>query len=238
MRPTLKDRNHHIPNGFTFYQPETGWRPRPKQSFMSVVQQLYQHRQGNPHLAAQHNWRMTMPEIESEVDDFNAKVCIANGWNKFVFSLEGGGLPPKPIALSPSDQKQINAAAGLAKKIWSGVKTINDWIESGVSPVSANVSMMRAATCASCPQNGKGDFTSWFTKPAAGAIQKQVEKLAARKLSTPFDNQINICEVCLCPLKLKVHTPIKFIKDHLTDTVIGDLKQVSGCWIIKELADE
>ncbi len=238
MRPTLRDRNHYIPNGFVFYQPETAWRPRRGQSFASLCQQLLQHRQGNPHLAAQHNWRMDLAGIEDEVDAFNAKVCLANGWNKFVMTLEGGGLPPKPIALSPADQRQISVAAGLAKKIWSGVKTINDWIDSGEPPVAPVVSARRAATCAKCPQNGKGDFTTWFTKPAAGAIQKQVEKLADRKLSTPHDGDINICEVCLCPLKLKVHTPIRFIKEHLAENVLLDLKRVGGCWIIEEIADE
>lgn len=236
MKPTLRDRNHFIPGGFIFYQPETKWRPRGGQSFSSVVDQLIRHRAGNPHLAQQHNWKMNRAEVEQEVDDFNARRCAATpGWGKFVMSLDGGGPPPKSIALSQADQRQVSAAAGLAKKIWSGVRTINDWIDSGSAPVHQTVANARASICARCPKNGQGDFTTWFTKPAAGAIKKQIEKLAERKLSTPHDAKLNICEVCLCPLKLKVHTPLPFIKTHLSDVVIADLKAVGGCWIIEEM---
>lgn len=142
---------------------------------------------------------------------------------------------PKPKAPSPSEVEQLNAAAGRARKIWSGVRTISDWIDSGAAPVAQEVADARAAICAKCPKNGQGDFTSWFTAPAAGAIKKQVEKLGDRKLTTPDSDKLNICEVCLCPLKLKVYAPMEFIKPHMADGVLADLRAVPGCWIVKEL---
>ena len=203
---------------------------------MSIVSQLYQHRLANPHLAAQHNWRTDMAGIEDEVDEFNARICLSQGWTDYIVELGGGSPPPKLMPQLQKEAEQIDAAAGRAKKIWSGVKTLNEWIDSDTPPVSPEVSARRAAVCAGCPKNTQGDFTSWFTKPAAAAIKKQVERVADRKLSTPDDARINVCDVCLCPLKLKVHTPLPFIKANMSDAVIADLQRVGGCWIISELA--
>jgi len=61
-----------------------------------------------------------------------------------------------------------------------------------------------------------------------------MEKLEERKLTTTSDDKIQICEVCTCPLRLKVHTPLKFINAHLDDDVLRDLERVHGCWIPAE----
>ncbi len=237
MPARLKDRQMQIPNGFIFYQPETGWRAPRYSSFQNLVNLIINHRRGNPALAAKHNWNLEPEAVAVELDEFNARACLSMpGWEKYVMTPgEEGGLPPKPLALSQQEAQQVSAAAGLAKKIWSGVKTLNEWIDSGEPPVATELSAKRAAICAACPKNTPGDFTTWFTKPAAGAIQKQIEKVADRKLSTPSDAVLNVCGVCLCPLKLKVHTPMKYVKAHLSEAVFRELELVPGCWIIEEL---
>jgi hypothetical protein len=63
----------------------------------------------------------------------------------------------------------------------------------------------------------------------------QIERMQERKLSTPVDDKLNVCDVCLCPLKLKVHTPLKYIKANMSEPVLADLQKVEKCWIVSEL---
>lgn len=236
MAYRLKDRNRQIPNGLRFLQPETNWQPARFASFSTIVGSLISHRKSNPHLIAQKKWSIDPDQVADEVDAFNALMCARHGWNAYITDgQESAATPPKPQALLQQEKSALAAAADKAKKIWSGIRTLNDWIDSGTPPVPKDKAEARAAICAACTKNGKGDFTSWFTKPAADVISKQIEKLAALKLTTSKDNAINLCEVCLCPLKLKVHTPIEHIKEHLAGPVMVELRAVKTCWVPKEI---
>jgi hypothetical protein len=232
---SLKSRQLFIPNGFTFVQPETGWVAPRMVSFDTVVNSLIAHRKANAFLAQKHNWATDFDSVAVEVDNYNAAVCAQMGWSDYITTDIGALPPPKSRPPSQSEQNQVSAAGAKSKKIWAGVKTLNDWIDSGEPAVSAELSAARAAACMGCPQNGRGDFTKWFTGPASEAIRRQIGKLSDRKLATPSDEKIDVCEVCLCPLKLKVHTPFDFIKAHLSKEIATELRAVPGCWIIKEL---
>jgi hypothetical protein len=109
------------------------------------------------------------------------------------------------------------------------------WLDSGEPPVDTELSEKRAATCVACPLNGKGDLTSRFTTPAAGAIKRQMERMHQRQIRGSLDDKLGVCEACLCPLVLKTKTPMKFIKPYLSDVVVGELKNGKDCWIIGEL---
>ena len=235
MAYKLKNRNMQIPGGYKFLQPETGWRPGNFQSFEVIVSGLMNHRRSRPDLVAQNGWATDHDNVANDVERFNVALCQQHGWSDYIEGGElGDYLPPKPKALSPGELLQVSAAANRAKKIWSGVKTLQDWITSGSAPVVPELSKSRAEICSNCPKNQPGGFESWFTAPAAGAIKRQIEQLAERKLATPSDTKLNICEVCLCPLKLKVHTPIEFIKAQMSEEVLKDLQAVPGCWIPAE----
>lgn len=237
MAYRLKDRNRQIPNGLRFLQPETNWQPSRFASFSTIVQSLISHRKSNPSLIAQKKWSVDPTQVADEVDAYNALLCARHGWSTYITDgSESASAPPKPQALLQQEKSALAAAADKAKKIWSGIRTLNDWIDTGTPPVPKEQANGRALICSTCPKNGRGDFTSWFTKPAADVITKQIQKLAALKLSTPSDDKINICEVCLCPLKLKVHTPIQHIKEYLSEEVLADLKKMPTCWIPKEIA--
>lgn len=238
----LKDRNKQIPHGLRFLQPETNWRPQRFASFSTIVQGLISHRRRHSDLAAKNKWNLDVDSVSNEVDEFNAAYCVRMGWLDYVQGSDGVAPPPKPQALLAQERNEASAAAGRAKLIWTGVRTLNDWIDSGTPPVATEKAEARALACSKCPKNGAGDFTSWFTKPAAAMITHQLERLKGMKLSTPYDDKINICEVCLCPLKLKVHTPISFIRNHLTPEIVsklGSVKDTSNrpyeCWIAKEI---
>lgn len=232
----LKNRQHQIPGGFRFYQPQTKWQPPNFASFDTIVQGLISHRNANPALRDKHRWPTDQPTVEIEVDEFNARICEQAGWTDYISSAIGGAPPPFFPAPSQTDQSKLNAAAGAVKKIWAGVRTLNDWLDSGELPVSPAQSTARAAVCAKCPQNAVGDFDQWFTRPASEAIRRQLEKVKGRQLATDHDDKLNVCRVCLCPLRLAVHAPISYKAAHLTQTVMDELEAANAfCWVVAEI---
>lgn len=223
-----------IPFGLKFYQPETRWNANNIHSFNTLVDAVIAMRRANPALVAKHGWSLDWNTVADEVDAFNAAICERMGWHDFI-SQPGQGVAPTPKfkALSPQSEKQLSAVAGKVKKVWQGVRTINDWIESGAAAVATELSQKRAETCAVCPLNGKGGLEEWFTKPAAAAIKLQFDKLGERKLSTTVDDKLNVCAACICPLKLKVHTPLEFILPHMGEETRRALDP--KCWITEEI---
>lgn len=234
----LKSREKQIPNGFWFRMPAISWDSRKvlglHPSFDTLVRAVQSARKANPAHASKHKWSLDKETIANEVEQFQVKVCLAAGWTSYL-TEGGGGAPPFSLAQRLPDQKQLGAAVGKIRKLWAGVKTLNDWLDSEEPPVETEQSERRANICVQCPMNGQGDFSSWFTVPAAGAIQRQLERLNQRKISSTQDSKLNVCTACLCPLKVKVHTPMKFIKTHLSPEVIAELRGGKDCWIISEL---
>lgn len=235
MAYRLKSRELFIPNGFQFIQPETGWQAPRMVSFSTIVNSIIAHRNANPFLVQKHSWATDYDGVANELDAYNANLCAQMGWTDYIQIPLGEPPPPKSRPPSQSDQNLVSAAGAKVKKIWAGVRTLNDWIDSGEPAVATSLADHRSAVCAKCPHNGRGDFTKWFTAPAAEAIKRQMEKLSERHLNTVNDANIDVCEICLCPLKLKVHTPFPFIKAHLSDAIAAELKAVPNCWIIAEL---
>lgn len=231
----LKNRQRQIPFGLKFYQPETRFNANNAHSFNALVDQVVAMRKANPALVVKHGWSTDWNTVADEVDAFNAAICERMGWTDFITQPGAGVAPtPKLKALSPLAEKQLSAVAGKAKKVWQGVKTINDWIESGESGVAIELAQHRADICVVCPLNGKGGLEEWFVKPAAAAIKLQFDKLSQRKLSTTVDDRLNVCTACLCPLKLKVHAPLEFISPHMGDDTRRSLDP--KCWILAEEA--
>lgn len=235
MPSRLKNRNGQIPNGLRFLVPETNWQPPRYASFTTIVNGLIAHRRGRPDLVASKGWSLDYDTVAEEVDAFNAMICVRHGWTDYIMGDEGVAPTPKPQALLQQEKSVIAAAAVRAKKIWAGVKTSNEWIDSGTPPVPKETSESRALVCAKCPKNGKGDWTAWFTQPASEVIGKQLERISGMKLTTTVDAVLQVCEVCLCPLKVKVHTPLPYIKNHTTPETLAELTQVPNCWIPKEI---
>jgi hypothetical protein len=229
----LLSRQKQVPGGFRFSMPALKWNSTPWASFDSIVQSIISARNGNPHLTQKYGWATDVPSVEAELDDYNARICEMMGYADYITSSAGAAPPPKPMPPQHSPS-QLNAVAEKARKIWAGVKTLNDWLDSGEPAVAQELSESRAATCAACPLNGKGDFETWFTKPASESIRKQLEKAHSMNLSTTHDAQIDVCTACLCPSRLKVHTPMKFITPHLKPEVIEALRGGNRCWILQE----
>ncbi len=222
--PRLKDRNRQIPNGLTFYQPETKWQPTRFASFQSICQSLLSHRQANAYMAQQHGWMMTLPQVMDEVDVFNAMICEKMGWTDYI-TADGGQPSPSPFHRSNQWMRRSESLA-------AGAKTLVDWISSGAEAVSSEKSSARAAICVGCPKNVRGDLTSFFTRPAAEAIRAAISSKNEMKLSTPDDENLSICDACGCVLKLKVHLPLERIKSNMDDATKAELDP--RCWVLKE----
>lgn len=228
----LISRQKFIPGGFQFVQPEIRWQSTRYASFDSIVNSLISARQGNPAQAKKLGWRTDYNSVADEVDAFNARICEINGWTDYITG--GNPAPPPPKAQALLNPKQLSVVAGHIKKIWSGAKTLNAWLDSGEPPVETALSEARAAICVKCSKNQPGDWTKWFTLPASQIVKKQLERLTERKIFTSQDAKLNCCEVCLCPMKVKVHCPAKFIKGDTLPEVMAELKQVPECWVPKE----
>lgn len=226
----MKSRDAFPPNGWMFLQPETRWEAPTWQSFNVVVQALIEHRKANPALAKQHNWALDWETVAKEVDAYNDARCRAHGWLDFV---SDGGAQPVPFQFPQRPFAPVGVAAiASVKRVAAGVRTLLDWLGSGGRPVAKELANSRARVCVQCPQNGKGDWTRFFTKPASDQIKLQLEIRNDLKLETPDDDKLGVCEACLCPLKLKVWAPLPHILKEMDNSTKEKL--VPDCWILKE----
>jgi hypothetical protein len=232
----LKNRIKSIPGGFRFVQPETNWHSQKalgrNPSWEVLIGAVIAMRNANPHQREKHSWRTDVEGVADEVDEFNAKICLDNGWKQFV-----AGADRRPIPIPPPTPyaQTSNAVVSSIRKLWTGLKTTSDWLESGEAPVAIELAEKRAATCVACPLNAQGNFSDWFTKPAANAIARQIAKLSERSIKTSQDDKLQVCKACLCPLRLKVHAPIAYIQAHISDEVLSALKAGKDCWILSEI---
>jgi hypothetical protein len=218
----LKSRDRFPPGGFSYLQPETQWRAPNGASFETVVAALIQHRIGNPYLVTTHGWPTDLDSVRNQVDSYNAQICKQLGYTEYILEGPPDAPVPKTTPL-PIHQKPGAAAAGGS--------TLVEWIASGAEAVPREVALKRAEICATCPKNGKGDFTRYFTIPVSEAIRHELNRKNEWKLQTPYDDQLKICEACLCPIPLKIHVPLKNIMPHMDTETISRLDP--RCWITK-----
>ncbi len=228
-----------IPNGLQFYIPQLKWSAPPYSSMDHIARSVINLLQANPRVQAQLGWDLSIPAMLDRIDEYNAAVCLQRGHAQYVMA-EGGQPDPPPFlghpSQNPNSQNALLAAGGSIKKIWAGIRTLNEWVDAGAPHVDASKADERAAVCVACPKHGEGDFSAWFTKPAAEGIRRLIERAKAVNLTTPHDDKLNVCNVCLCPMKLKVHTPIDIIRNGTTQETHAELNAVPGCWVAKELA--
>lgn len=134
---------------------------------------------------------------------------------------------------APIHSLQQLAAVGANLK--TGKDVIFDWEESGQPPVAQELADKRAAICVQCPQNGSGGLSRYFTVPVAALIKSRFERLHEMKLVTPNDAQLGVCDACLCPLRLKVWTPMEFISKHTEKNAWPKFQQATPrCWVLEE----
>lgn len=233
--PRLRNRQMQIPNGMTFYLPEVKWRANRGQSFQTIANQLYHVVRSNPALAVKNKWPTDMLAIEDWVDRYNASLCLRMGWTDYIVDDAPGTSPKMSPQHLRESLKSVAAAVARTKALVAGARTLMEWDESGEPPVPSEQALDRATACTKCPHNRKEDLTAWFTVPASELIRRRVAKAQQRNLTTPRDDDLNICDVCFCPLKLKVQVPLDWIEKRLDADTRAKLLAVPGCWVGKEI---
>lgn len=220
---TLKNPQMQIPGGYDFLEPSTRWKPAPFSSLDSIVQQLISHRQGRPDLIAKNKWSLDRGVVMQEVMAYNVAKCQQMGWLEYIT----GSAEAVPFHSTPHRTllQKVQAVAG-------GGKTVVEWLGKGADSVSPELSAKRGLICASCPRNVPGDWTSFFTVPVSQGILAALNLREQWKLSTPYDDKLNVCEVCLCPIKLKLHMPMTEIMSKMKPEVMEALPDF--CWIKKQ----
>lgn len=236
MAARLISRQKFIPGGFRYFQPEINFRAPRNVSFDAIVKSLIAARAANPAKLKQNKWSLDYNTVANEVDEFNAKLCQSHGWDEYLVSTQVPTLPKFTPPNQAAVLQSLGAAAARARELVAGAKTLIEWIDSDQPPVPAELSEHRSIVCSTCPKNETGDFTKWFTVPAAELIRRQVQKAQNRQLATPRDAQLNLCTACHCPLKLKVHVPIEWISKRLAAEQIQKLREAPSCWIISEMS--
>lgn len=228
----LKSRDVFPPGGFLYVQKETGWEAPQGVSFNVVVQALIAHRKANPALAGMHHWALDEKTVGNEVDAFNDARCRAHGWLGYVSQEVTSS--PFPAA-RPSIVHRVAAAGEGVKRIAAGVKTLLDWLGKGGRPVLKELAEKRASICAICPKNKTGGLEKFFTVPASEQIRTQLGIKNDLKLETSHDARLNVCEACLCPLRLKVWCPMDHILEGLSTEIRSKLNPENPkCWILEE----
>lgn len=226
----LVSRQKQIPNGFIFYQPQTGWKAPRFASFDRICNDLIAHRRANPFVTKKFNLATDFNAVAEEVDAFNAQVCVRMGWNDYVSNMAVGGQPAG-VPFQELQPLKTSLLDGLGR-VAAGGKVILEWINSGEEAVPQAVADGRAAICATCPLNAKGDWTSFFTVPLANKIREALETRKSWNLHTPYDEGLIVCEACYCPLPLKVHMPFERIRSKISQESFDAL--APNCWIRRE----
>ena len=217
----LKNRRQPGPNGFMYNEKRTGWKswvvdPTSQWDFALLVTRYREHALANPGLALPTDTKT----IEDMMDLANA-LRYAQIAGADIYITRTGDSAPKTIA--------HNNQVGRVAQVAVGAKIIIEWIKSKEEAVSQDVATDRARVCVACPKHGSGDWTRYFTEPAAAAIKLEYARRTGMNLSTPFDDRLNVCEACNCPMKLKVHMPIERIREGLSENQRAKLDPI--CWI-------
>lgn len=224
MPDRLKDRNSQIPFGMKFYLPEANWNSSPG-SFDSIVNALMRVIQGNPRLAAKHNWPTAKADVEEWVDRYNAALCRHFGWGDYIYSDAGN---PAPKDLPPHQPRP-----GRVARLVAGAAIMAEMFGPTAQPVARDLAESRAATCANgCPKNDKGDWTRFFTVPMQSVVVRTLESVKGMNLTTGRDSELGVCTACDCPLKAKVWIPLSFIRARMPPAQVDQLWE--NCWIRKE----
>jgi hypothetical protein len=198
-----------------------------------VVDAIIKHRLANK----QHRLSTDPDVVAQQLDDYTcARLQNHPSWcaqqempRSFTF--------PRPKRSIRAGEEEGGVAGGvrLLKNTATGIKTWIDWFGEG-KPVDQTTADVRALVCADCPQNDrqKGIF-AWFTGAAVKEIKAIFSALNDLNMKTPYDDKLNVCKACDCPLKAKVWAPMHIIKKHLSKEAFNRLDD--RCWIRKGADD-
>ncbi len=192
-------------------------------TFDATVEVIIQHRKKNPAITSKHKLSTDFDEVATELEQFTMKRL-------------GMTEPPKIQASAYSIARRAGAVvAGSIRNIGIGAQNLLAWSDSG-KVVPKEVADARALICTAgapgekrCHMNGSGDWKQTFTAPAAELIKNQLAAKNSMKLATRYDDSLGVCEVCSCPLPLKVWSPLEFALRKMSKDTKEKLPE--WCWM-------
>ena len=208
------------PNGgWQWYQPQTKFRidRHSKPSSVSVTldqlaELVQKHRLQNPQFDLQTGFGLVRQEILN--------------FNRQRLGLPPADNPPKSL---PQQPQRVAAVAGHVSKTTAGIKLVVDWLGSGLRPVPRPEAEVRAAICATCPQNQTGDLWQRLDAKAAEGLKRLISIKSEMSLMTNYETKLKTCLACDCFLPLKVFVPMNHILANTSDEVKAKLDP--RCWI-------
>lgn len=244
LRPELAKRRWPPRGGWIYHETATGWiAPTPMQdNFENTVEKIRRHREANPgyNLSTDHQ------EIAAALMDQTAHRILtecpehAKEWILPTTDEEKKNCSP-PGRRSSSDDPVVPAArkAGSVERLLSrirgisrGASTLAAWIGDGAVPVAEFIANHRADICAACPNNRPAaDFADRLTTSIAESIRGQTIVKNALDLRTSTEDRLGMCDVCGCPLRLKVWVPMVHILGNTTAEEMASFPE--HCWILQ-----
>lgn len=110
----------------------------------------------------------------------------------------------------------------------------SDWLGDGGKPVEQELAQARANTCLACPMHEHKAFWELLAAPASTWAKQQIAIKNTVDLKVKREDELHVCSVCWCVLKLKVHVPLKHITSTMPEEEQARLPET--CWIRKEQA--
>lgn len=211
-----------VPGGFQFRIPEIGFIAPPYQSFDTLVNTVHRVVNANAALAKKNGWPLGREGVALWVDRVQATICHQNGWNDYITTakdIDPPKYPPPP-------------GAHPAEVVAAGVKSLVSWFGAGARPVVKKLAQERADTCEKCEFNRPGDLGNWFSRSVSELIRSQVGVFKGMSLTATNDDKLGICDLCECPIKLKIHVPMEHIEKNMLAGVWPMLPEY--CWMKKE----
>lgn len=184
-------------------------------------------------MALKHRLPIDQASVEVQVDEYNAQACLRMGHVEYI-QQEAINFPKPlpPRRLSPLNPP---AAGGHVRKAVAGVKVYADWLGSGLKPVEKTKAETRASVCVNCKQNQDPNWIQKMESALANKFKTLIEIKNDLQLKTPHDDRLHSCQICDCPLVVKIHVPIEHVLKDMSEATLNALEKVDPpCWIIEE----
>ncbi len=232
---TLKSTTQCPPNGFQYFQPETGWNsidqvPSSQWDFKLLCRSIYDMRKANPRF----NLNTDMNAIEQEVKQTNALRLLSMANTESYLQEDSAPSMVVPKILRSLRRNAAATVAGAARNLISGTGTIMEMFGPD-GPGDKPTAERRASVCVTCKWNDKGDWTRFFTEVASNVIRSRLGIVKDLDLTTSKDAELQTCTLCSCPLRLKLFARIQHIIAHMPEAVRKDFAEnAPWCWINSE----
>ncbi len=239
----FRNTNELPPGGWRYFQPEIEWPTNPKEfrgiGLDATVDRILQKRAANPRFGLS----LDRAQVTHDVLVFTeAVVRKMKGTESYFINDMPTPMPTASFPLARNLVHRVAAVAGTIKKQVAGVGLLIDWLGDGMEPVPIELATARARVCATsgpggeaCPFNRPATGLQKLSSAAAEDIRQLMETRKDLKLETPHDAALHTCQICECPMPLKVWTPLKHIVEKTPAATMAQFRsQWPMCWIVTE----